>query len=223
MQDQASIGEKEAIRGIMREMEKMYRGEPTGHDYFHILRVYNLAREIRNADTREANQTVVELASLLHEIDDWKIDASPAVKTTVRGVLSKFGFGEEIVEKVDQIVSELSYKGAKVATPMSSIEGEIVQDADRLDSLGAIGIARTFAYGGKVGRPLYDPLLKPTQHHSFEEYKADKSHSLNHFYEKLFLLQERLNTEAAKKIGRKRTQYMHDFVERFLAEWHGKD
>lgn len=120
-----------------------------------------------------------------------------------------------------QIIRELSFKGANVETPMSTIEGEIVQDADRLDAIGAIGIARAFAYGGFRSRELYNPEKPPIFHTSFNDYKKDEGHTINHFYEKLFLLKDRMNTPAAKKIAMERHLFMETFVGRFLDEWEG--
>ena len=117
---------------------------------------------------------------------------------------------------------DLSFKGADVKTPMRTIEGKVVQDADRLDAIGAIGIARAFAYGGHKSRELYNPEVQPTMHSNFEDYKKDTGHTINHFYEKLFLLKDRMNTYPAKKIAEERHKFMELYVSRFLEEWDGK-
>jgi uncharacterized protein len=124
---------------------------------------------------------------------------------------------------VCEIIAHLSFKGAGVENKISTLEGQIVQDADRLDAIGAVGIGRAFAYGGHAGRPLYDPESPPQMHQSFEQYKNSHSATLNHFYEKLFLLKERMNTLTAKRIAEDRHRYMEEFVSRFLREWDGND
>jgi uncharacterized protein len=121
------------------------------------------------------------------------------------------------------IIAHLSFKGAGVENKINTIEGMIVQDADRLDAIGAVGIGRAFAYGGHAGRPIYDPDEPPQMHQSFEQYKNSRSATINHFYEKLFLLKERMNTPTAKRIAEERHAYMEEFVTRFLREWDGKD
>jgi uncharacterized protein len=128
-----------------------------------------------------------------------------------------------VSEHVCQIIAHLSFKGAGVENKINTLEGQIVQDADRLDAIGAVGIGRAFAYGGHVGRPIYDPDEPPQMHQSFEQYKNSRSATINHFYEKLFLLKERMNTPTAKRIAEERHTYMEEFVARFLREWDGKD
>lgn len=127
------------------------------------------------------------------------------------------------IEKVVAIVREISFKGAGVATPMSSIEGSVVQDADRLDAMGAIGIARAFTWGGSRGRLMYDPNFEPTMHQSFDDYKKSDGHTINHFYEKLLLLKDRLNTETAKQIAKSRHAFMEQYLEQFYREWSAED
>lgn len=127
------------------------------------------------------------------------------------------------MEHVCEIISGLSFKGALVETPMRTLEGQIVQDADRLDAIGAIGIARAFAYGGHKGRLLYDPACPPQMHASFEAYQASNSATINHFYEKLLLLKDRMNTPTAKRIAAQRHAYMEQFLQQFLREWQSGD
>ncbi len=196
--------------------------DSTGHDYFHIMRVKALA--VRLATEEGADAYVVELAALLHDIADWKfhdgdLNAGPRVATEW---LQSLGERAEIIDKVAEIIKEVSYKGAGVKTTPASIEGKVVQDADRLDALGAIGIARTFAYGGKFERSMYDPEQAPVMHQTFEQYKNARGTTLNHFYEKILLLKDRLNTDAARALAAERHKYVEDFVERFLEEWEGK-
>ncbi|MBX9953039.1 MAG: HD domain-containing protein [Candidatus Obscuribacterales bacterium] len=205
------------------QLVKEKLGEDTsGHDYYHIMRVRALA--VRLAGQEGADVFVVELAALLHDIADWKfhggdLNEGPRVASEW---LESIGEKPETIEKVAAIIKEVSYKGAGVKTTPQSIEGKVVQDADRLDALGAIGIARTFAYGGKFERPLYDPEQPPVMHQTFEEYKNAKGTTLNHFYEKILLLKDRLNTDSARSLADERHKYVADFVERFLLEWEGK-
>ena len=196
--------------------------DTTGHDYFHIMRVRALAARL--AEQEGADVFVVELAALLHDIADWKfhggdLNEGPRVASEW---LQSIGEKAQTIEKVAAIIKEVSYKGAGVQTTPASLEGKVVQDADRLDALGAIGIARTFAYGGKFERQMYDPDRPPVMHQSFEEYKNAKGTTLNHFYEKILLLKDRLNTESARALAEERHKYVADFVERFLLEWEGK-
>lgn len=171
-----------------------------------------------------ADEFVVELAALLHDIADWKFHGGDenAGPDKARRWLESQHVDEPTIERVCQIIKTVSYKGAGVSTPMKTSEGMIVQDADRLDALGAIGIARTFAYGGHKGRAIYDPNEPPQMHETFEQYKNSQGHTINHFYEKLLLLKDRLNTQTAKKIAAARHKYMEDFLSQFFAEWEGR-
>lgn len=196
--------------------------DATGHDYFHIMRVKELA--VRLAKEEGGDVYIAQLAALLHDIADWKfhdgdLNAGPKLATEW---LESLGESPETVKKVAEIIKEVSYKGAGVKTTPSTIEGKVVQDADRLDALGAIGIARTFAYGGRFERPMYDPDQPPVMHQTFEEYKNSRGTTFNHFYEKILLLKDRLSTEAARTLAAERHKFVEDFVERFLLEWEGK-
>lgn len=196
-------------------------GEGSGHDWWHIHRVRNTALKL--AKEENANTLVVELAALLHDIADHKFhDGNEEIgPATARNWLSGLDTDESIIDHVCTIIRDISFKGAEVETPMKTIEGKVVQDADRLDALGAIGIARAFAYGGHKGRELHDPDITPEKHGSFEEYKKSTGPTLNHFYEKLFLLKDRMNTETGRKLAQERHQFMREYIERFLAEWDG--
>jgi uncharacterized protein len=193
--------------------------ESSGHDWHHINRVWKLARQIGASEA--ANQEVVELGALVHDIADWKFhdgDDSVGPREAER-LLIEEGASEDVIQKVVDIVATISFKGAGVTTAMSTLEGKCVQDADRLDAIGAIGIARCFAYGGHAGRLMYDPNEPPVMHATAEEYKASKGHSLNHFYEKLFLLKDRMNTPTGLALAEERHQFMEEYVRRFLDEW----
>jgi uncharacterized protein len=190
--------------------------ESSGHDWWHIYRVWKLAKSI--AEKEKADLFIVELAALLHDIADWKFtngDEEVGPKLA-REWLEPLGVEKKDIDHITEIIKDLSYKGAKVQTSMKTLEGKVVQDADRLDAMGAIGIARCFAYGGHKGREIYNPEIKPQLHDSADAYKNNKSPSINHFYEKLLLLKDLINTESAKAIAQKR----HEFMEFFLVEFY---
>lgn len=199
--------------------------DSTGHDWWHICRVLKNARKIAEREQRQCDLFVVELGALLHDIADWKFHDGDgkAGGIKARHWLASKSVEPETINHVCMIIDTVSYKGAAVENKMSTLEGEIVQDADRLDALGAIGIARTFAYGGHAGRSMYEPHIKPTLHASFEDYKKSKSHTINHFYEKLLLLKDRLNTQSARSLAQARHDYMQKFLEQFYLEWNAED
>ena len=202
-------------------VENKLAGDGSGHDWWHIFRVWTLAKKI--AVEEKAQMEIVELGSLLHDIADWKFHGGddsigPAM---AQEFLSNNDVDPQLTESVVDIVSTISYKGAGVATPMKTLEGKIVQDADRLDAIGALGIARTFAYGGYKNRLIYHPDEKPVLHQSYADYKNNKGHTINHFYEKLLLLKERMNTKTGKRIADGRHQFMQSFLEQFYREWDG--
>ncbi|WP_299152522.1 HD domain-containing protein [uncultured Christiangramia sp.] len=193
-----------------------------GHDWFHIERVYKNSLNI--AASEEANLLVVKLGALLHDIADSKFHGGDDTvgPAKAKEFLETQKVSEEIINHVVMIIENISFKGGNVQQQFRSMELDIVQDADRLDALGAIGIARTFNYGGFKNRPLYDPEIKPNLNMSKEEYKASLAPTINHFYEKLLLLKERMNTTTAKKIAEQRHAFMEVFLDQFYAEWDGK-
>ena len=202
-------------------VRKLLSGDSAGHDWWHIERVRRVALTI--AREEQADLFLVELAALLHDVADWKFaggdeKAGPAA---ARQWLVSLEVDQPTTDHVCRIIAQLSFKGAGVATPMDSLEGACVQDADRLEALGAIGIARTFAYGGWKGQAMHDPELSPHLHGSFDEYKQNKGTTINHFYEKLLLLAERMNTHSGRRLAHARQQYMEHFLAKFLAEWEG--
>jgi uncharacterized protein len=199
-----------------------FAGDSTGHDWHHTDRVRRTALAI--AREENADLLVVELAALLHDVADWKFAGGDhlAGPRAARQWLAQNEADPALVEHVVQIVAGLSFKGAGVPTPMATLEGQIVQDADRLDAIGAIGIARTFAYGGHKGQPLYDPNQPPQPHDSFAAYKQGSGSTINHFYEKLLLLKDRLNTAAARRLAAERHRFLEQFLEQFLAEWNAE-
>lgn len=213
---------KEIIKLTKEHVRKLLGGEASGHDWWHIYRVWQLAKRLGVRE--KADPFITELAALLHDIADWKfhhgdLDAGPRA---ARKWLEKNNVDETVIAHVCEIIRMVSFKGAGVATPMETKEGMVVQDADRLDALGAIGIARTFAYGGHAGREIYNPEIKPANHHSFDAYKNSVGHSVNHFYEKLLLLKNRMNTKTAKKMAVGRHKYMAQYLKQFYKEWEGK-
>ena len=203
-------------------VKKTLQGDSSGHDWWHIERVRTMA--VRLAEAEGANRFVVELGALLHDIADWKFhDGDPTIGgTRARQWLTKQGLDDAVCNDIGAIVSSVSFKGAGVKSELISLEGKVVQDADRLDAIGAIGIARTFAYGGHFNRSMYDPDVAPEQHNTFEQYKNNNGTTINHFYEKLLLLKGRLNTPAARSIAHERHRFMEEFLERFFDEWKGR-
>ena len=196
-------------------------GDGTGHDWWHVYRVWKMARRIGQSEN--ADLLVVELAALLHDIADWKAhggDSTIGPKMAMAW-LKSLDLDSNTVEHVCQIIAGISFKGARVEQPTLSLEGRVVQDADRLDAIGAIGIARAFAYGGSKGRVIYDPTCQPTVHRTADSYLNNNGTTINHFYEKLLLLKDRMNTPAGKAIAERRHQFMEDYLRRFYEEWEG--
>jgi len=193
-----------------------------GHDWFHIERVYKNALFI--AKEEDCDLTVVQLGALLHDIADSKFhDGDETIgPKTARFFLEKENVEEATIQHVIAIIENISFKGGNFEKKFTSKELEIVQDADRLDAIGAIGIARTFNYGGFKNRALYNPEILPNLTMSKEEYKSSESPTLNHFYEKLLLLKDKMNTQTGKKIALERHVYMENFLSQFLAEWNGE-
>lgn len=208
------------ISSIAETAKRFHENDSTGHDWWHVYRVWQLAKHI--AVKENANIHLVEMAALLHDMDDWKLAPENDKKneySNARKLLIECAVDSNSIEKVIGIIKEVSFKGANVDTTPTSIEACVVQDADRLDAIGAIGIARAFAYGGSKGRPLFDPNCPSVLHSSFAEYKNSKGSTLNHFYEKLLLLKDMLNTQTAIGMAEKRHKYMEQFVSQFLNEW----
>lgn len=210
---------KIVLQEIEGEIKKQFEKEGTGHDWHHINRVRNLALDLQEKEG--GDRVVIELAALLHDISDHKFNGGDFDKGALvsDALLIKYNVEEDMRKKVTEIVKNVSYKGSGVADTMPSLEGKIVQDADRIDAIGAIGIARTFAYGGAKGRLIYDPNTSPILHQDEKSYQKSESHTVNHFYEKLLLLKDRMHTESAKIIAAERTRFMEDFLAQFYKEW----
>ena len=208
------------IENALEFVKDFFKGESSGHDYFHTYRVYNMAKHL--AKNEDVDELVVMLASLLHDVDDIKISPNTyANKDNARNFLKTNRIDEVTINFICQVINEISYKGNESISP-STLEGKIVQDADRLDAIGAIGIARAFAFGGSRNRTMHDPDELPSLNMSEQEYRNHVSTTVNHFYEKLFNLTNLMNTEAAKKIAIQREKYMKDFLAEFYSEWSGE-
>ncbi len=211
--------QKGIIDQALAYVKEQFEREYSGHDYFHTLRVFRMASRIANAE--QADLELVQLAALLHDVDDRKL--SPETyeqQTNVRSFLVAHGVDEATIETICKMIREVSFVGNESVIP-ATLEGKCVQDADRLDAIGAIGIARAFAYGGNHHRLMYHPDIKPNLDMNHEEYIKSQSTTINHFYEKLFKLTDMMNTRTAIQIAKGREAYMKAFVEEFLSEWDG--
>lgn len=209
------------VNNALEYIKEIFLGDSSGHDYYHTVRVYKIATEIAKQEYADIN--IVQLAALLHDVDDKKLSPEThATKKNAVDFMTANGVDADIINIVCKIIDEVSFAGTDSVVP-STIEGKCVQDADRLDAIGAIGIARTFAYGGSRGRKIYDPDIKPRIGMSKEEYQKNmNSTSINHFYEKLLLLKDMMNTTAGKKLAEHRQAVMQEFLNEFMAEWKGE-
>ncbi|WP_198152333.1 HD domain-containing protein [Draconibacterium sediminis] len=212
----SNIQQNELISATENFIKQHFASDSSGHDWWHIHRVRNMA--VHLAENEGGDLFLIEMAALLHDLDDWKLGNGENSSRT-KSWLEQISISKKDADKIEQIIEQVSFKGAGVETKTSSLEAQIVQDADRLDAIGAIGIARTFAYGGNKGRLLHHPDIEPQLHNSFEEYKKTTAPTINHFYEKLLLLKDRMNTKAAQKIAEKRHVFMENFLAQFFSEW----
>lgn len=203
----------ETTEQMLKERFQISEGS---HDWFHIDRVRKLALLL--AEKEGGDPFLIEMAALLHDLDDWKLKGG-SKSFSVTEWFDFLGMDLKSREHISRIIEEVSFKGAGVSTPCSSVESRIVQDADRLDAMGTIGISRAFAYGGSKGHPLHLPGVDPHYHNTFCSYRTYKGSTINHFYEKLLLLKERLNTPEAIRIAEGRHRFMLEFLEHFLKEW----
>jgi uncharacterized protein len=210
------------IENTFAFVKKQLENAESGHDWFHIERVYKTALTI--SETESCQKLVVQLGALLHDIADSKFhngDETIGPKTA-KNFLESQNCDPIIINHVVQIIENISFKGGKTNRNFSSIELDIVQDADRLDAIGAVGIARTFNYGGFKNRQIYDPNIHPNLKMTKEEYKNSTAPTINHFYEKLLLLKDKMNTETGKKMAQNRHDFMEVFLNQFYAEWLGE-
>ena len=210
------------IERIAEKVKKDLKNEGSGHDWWHVYRVWEMAKHILKEESGDT--FIVELAALLHDVGDWKFHSGDDTvgPRMARRILSKQGIPEEVINHVCEIIRNAPFKGTGVKTRMQTLEGKVVQDADRLDAIGAIGIARAFAYGGHQNLPIYKPNQKPILHRTKKEYLESRNSTINHFFEKLLLLKDQLNTKTAKKISRERHRFMEKYLNRFFKECKGE-
>ncbi|WP_373650988.1 HD domain-containing protein [Schlesneria sp. DSM 10557] len=213
----------QVIKRTAEHVRRTLENDTTGHDWWHIDRVRRNA--LRIAAEEKADMVIVELAALLHDIADWKFHGGDdtAGPRAAHAWLSENNIDPAVVDAVCDIVARVTFKGAGVSTEMPTIEGKCVQDGDRLDAIGAIGVARAFTYGGHMGRPMHDPSVPAELHSSFAAYKSKSGPTINHFYEKLLLLKDRMQTDSGRRIAHERHAFMENYLQQFLAEWNGAD
>ncbi|MBQ7766660.1 MAG: HD domain-containing protein [Lachnospiraceae bacterium] len=211
--------ESRLIDNTIAYVKEVFATDFSGHDYFHTMRVYKMATKL--ALQEHADVQMVQLAALLHDVDDRKLSPETCVnKDRAVTFMQSQNLSEVTIEEIKEMIGEVSFAGTDSVVP-KTLEGKCVQDADRLDALGAMGIARAFAYGGNHNRIMYDPEIKPILHMDKEEYENHVSTTVNHFYEKLFLLKDMMNTESAKVIAKHRERYMKEYIDEFMDEWEG--
>lgn len=210
------------IEALISRIRSHFENDFSGHDWHHIMRVYRNALYIQAKEG--GDREIVALGALLHDISDHKMNGGQLDKggEEAARILLDMNVGQDTVDKVSLLVDNISYKGANVADKVISLEQQIVQDADRLDAIGAIGIARAFAFGGNRNRPIYEPEIQAELHDSFEQYAHAKSHTVNHFYEKLLLLKDRMHTETGKRMAEERHVFMENFLRQFYKEWNAE-
>ena len=207
------------VKNILKFVEEYFKNDATGHDFYHTLRVYKLAKKI--ADKEKADIFLTSIIALLHDVDDCKLVGEDGVlfKNTKK-TLYENNVDDKTIDLICSEISKISFKGNGVNKP-ATLEGKIAQDADRIDDLGAIGIARTFTYGGSIGRTIYSPKIPIRDSVSEKDYITNTGTSIGHFYEKKLKLLDLINTDEAKKIAIHRTQYIKDYLDEFFAEWEG--
>lgn len=216
------MSERSILDATEARVRELLCAEGTGHDWWHVHRVRRVA--LRLAAAEGADPCVAELAALLHDVADWKFHGGDerAGGRAARALLESLGAEAAVIEHVRAIVDGISFKGAGVSTDMPTLEGRVVQDADRLDAMGAIGIARAFAYGGHAGRLLHDPAQASAFHDTPQAYRESRGTTIHHFHEKLLLLKDRMQTAAGRAMAENRHAYLESFLARFLAEWDGE-
>jgi len=207
---------------VQSRVKAYFLDKEGSHDWYHIKRVLELSREIHAIEG--GNKELVELCALLHDVSDHKYNGGDYELggAVAREWIMDAGGSDELSNQVSLIVPKISYKGANVEDQKLPIEGQRVRDADRLDAIGAIGVARAFAYGGSKNRPLFNPDIKPVMHDSKEAYLNAKTHTVNHFYEKLLKIKDRIETASGKIIAKQRHEFMVSFLEQFHSEWNIK-
>ncbi len=213
------MNKKKLIADTQLFVKSFLEHESSGHDWWHIERVRTMAMSIGKDE--DVDLFVVEMAALLHDMDDWKLSDDNTESQRSKKWLEDCALDKDLTEKICRVIEGVSFKGAQVSTSTDDLECRVVQDADRLDAIGAIGIARTFAYGGSRSRVIYDPNIPPVMHIDFEDYKKNNTHTINHFYEKLLLLKDQMQTKSGKSLAEQRHQFMVNYLEQFFMEWNG--
>ncbi len=211
---------KRIIRNISIIIKHRFKTDSSGHDWWHVYRVWQMAKQL--SEGREVDLFVVELGALMHDMADHKLTNPEKGYRQIKAGLRAESVSDAVIDHVLHIAQHISFKGANVRQEQLSPEGEIVQDADRLDAIGAVGVARTFMFGGSRGNLMYDPEIVPEYHSGFESYKKSTAPVINHFYEKLLLLKDRMNTVRGKEIAEERHRFMEYFLDRFYDEWEGR-
>jgi len=202
-------------------VEQKLSGEGSGHDWWHIVRVRNMAKNLALAEGGDS--FICQLAALVHDLVDDKLVADEGLALTeVRDLLTRLGVKSDQTDQVLAIIQAISYKGGSQNHLDLTLEGQIVQDADRLDAMGAIGVARTMAYSGYHGRVIHDPEVAVRQNMTLEEYRSHQGTAITHFYEKLLLLKDLMNTKTAQELAKRRHAFMEAYLEQFFAEWDGQ-
>lgn len=213
------MNKSETIKKTADFVKNKFSNDSSGHDWWHIYRVWQLAKHISKQE--RADDFVVEMSALLHDVTDYKFVKNEEESLIVPNWLRSLNIEEVKIKEIMEAISSVSFKGANIDTRPKTLEGKIVQDADRLDAIGAIGIARGFAFGGAKNRAIHNPGEKPKRYKSFEDYKKRNTTTINHFYEKLLLLKDSMNTKAGKKLVIGRHRFMEQFLDKFFKEWKG--
>lgn len=215
------FSKSDILEKTIRFVKESLSAAEAGHDWWHTYRVFRLAQSI--AQKEKADLLVCQLGALLHDIADPKFNEGDENKGSqiASDFLRRYGINEEIISRVTEIIRQVSFKGINQMNTGTSIEVKVVQDADRLDAIGAIGIARTFHYGGFKNRKIYDPAIPPKKYSSHLEYWKSDTSTINHFYEKLLLLKEMMNTSTGKRLAEERHRFLEEYLKEFFDEWEG--
>lgn len=211
--------DQKIINKIAEKMKEKFSADSSGHDWWHIQRVWDLSKRISNEEN--ANHYVVELGALLHDVADYKLRTEETGLVFSESLMNGFNIDGKTISQVQYIIKNVGFKGGN-KPKMETIEGQCVQDADRLDAMGAIGIARCFTFGGWKGNSIYNPEIPISNDQTEEQYKKAKSPQINHFYEKLLLLKDKMNTQTGRKIAEGRHEFMKIYLDRFFQEWEGE-
>ena len=213
--------EENILLEVATYVEQKLSGEGSGHDWWHIVRVRNMAKNLALAEGGDS--FICQLAALVHDLVDDKLVADEGLALTeVRDLLTRLGVRSDQTDQVLAIIQAISYKGGSQNHLDLTLEGQIVQDADRLDAMGAIGVARTMAYSGYHGRVIHDPEVAVRQNMTLEEYRSHQGTAITHFYEKLLLLKDLMNTKTAQELAKRRHAFMEAYLEQFFADWDGQ-